>query len=114
MPTQYDPSLLQKFAENLYSKAQSMTISHAVWGAALFGCIGFFASSAIRTDTPLWLMGAALGGLICGWIGYNKAFALRLEAQRTLCQMKIAERLGVIADSQVLTASVTSTESMSH
>jgi hypothetical protein len=41
--------------------------------------------------SPMPLSGAVIGGLLGGWWGYSKGFALRLEAQMALCQTKIEQ-----------------------
>ncbi|HEY7405367.1 MAG TPA: hypothetical protein VIB39_17710 [Candidatus Angelobacter sp.] len=100
MAEQYNPEILQKYADILYSQARSL----AAWTALRYGvalAIVVWLAVAVAT-APLARMrfdmstanGTALvAGFIGLLIGYNagkvKAFALMLQAQHVLCQRQI-------------------------
>jgi hypothetical protein len=89
---EYDPAILQKFAEAQYARADSIT---AVW--ACLGTVAGAGGGAMATLQPLlrqnvttWtLVGTLIGAAIGIAIGRARAFHLKLEAQRTLCQSQI-------------------------
>jgi hypothetical protein len=87
----YDPQILQKFADKLYSQAGSEIAAWTILGF-LVGVIGGAAvGSALARD---YLGACVLGfGLIAALIGLligrGRAFHLKLEAQRTLCQLQV-------------------------
>jgi|GEM_PF-898358 len=98
MATRYDPNVLQKYADQLYSQAR--------WVVASLTALGFFvgfAASCILAWALLsrspgapppgaWILLLPLVGLALGLAyGRGKAFQLRLEAQRTLCQLQIEQ-----------------------
>lgn len=122
--TQYDPSVIYKFATRLYGRAQSLVLSHTLIGALVGGVLGkayssytaamasFNSMAASPSNAVLgalglgqpspqpslppasnnWtLIGTLIIGLIGFWIGWNKAFVLKLQAQTALCQAKIEE-----------------------
>lgn len=96
MPTQYDPKVLQKFADDLYSRARSIVISSCL----IYGLLGYLvpwaafsfiprtgdSSTALANLTWFICIFAALIGFA---IGRQKAFKLKLQAQQILCQMQI-------------------------
>jgi hypothetical protein len=45
----------------------------------------------VAAPTNWVLIGALIVGLLGFWIGWNKAFILKLQAQMALCQAKIEE-----------------------
>jgi hypothetical protein len=95
--TQYDPSILQEFADRLYNKAGSIIL----WTAVRYGLYGFLFSGVLsivltetvkRSDFPFGILVviltvvAVLHGIS---VGREKAFALKLQAQTILCQRQI-------------------------
>jgi hypothetical protein len=86
MMTEYDPTIIHKFADEMYRRADGIVITYTLIGAAI-GLIGI--------AIPLGVLGALLGAVVGGAIGYGignqKAFSLKLEAQVALCQVKIEE-----------------------
>jgi hypothetical protein len=121
--TQYDPKVIYKFATRLYSRAQTLVLSHTLIGALVGGILGkaysayvaavttwnnmaaspsntFLGALGMGRSNPQpslppttdWtLIGILIVGLIGFWIGWNKAFILKLQAQTALCQAKIEE-----------------------
>lgn len=83
----YDPQVIQKFAESLYSRAKTIVIFYAI-----VGVIAGFAGGASITksgDNVFTIALAALGLILGFMIGQQKAFALKLMAQEALCQVEI-------------------------
>lgn len=95
MATKYDPALLQDFADQLYSKARWVLARAAIlgfvagWVADLVVfSLAHIASTAHASSSGQWIL--PLIGLVVGYVyGSGKAFQLKLEAQRTLCQLQI-------------------------
>jgi hypothetical protein len=91
--TRYDPKIVQKFADILYSRADFIVMMYvliflligAVFGAAVLG--------VLMNSIPFGVVGLILGALLGGAIGYSagqaKAFILRLQAQCALCMIQI-------------------------
>jgi hypothetical protein len=113
--TTYDPKMIYKFATRLYSRAQALVLVYTLAGALVGAGLGkIYAAYAELSATPSrlvlgafglnpnalqpnpsptnWtLIGALTAGLLGFWIGWNKAFLLKLQAQMALCQAKIEE-----------------------
>lgn len=96
MTTAYDPELLQKYADALYRRAATLAVSYFVRGcllgyaAALLAL--FLASKQQGAPDFYWpIVPALLIGVAFGIHGRHKAWMLRLEAQRGLCQSQIEE-----------------------
>ena len=88
---EYDPQILQKFADRLYSQAAGVIAPLAIAGFLIGAVAGGAVGSAIAKQLigTLMLVGGIIAGLI-GWqIGRERAFHLKLEAQRTLCHLQI-------------------------
>lgn len=99
MPTQYDPRVLQQYADDLYSQAKWIIFGTALryfFGALLLS----LACAAALSVTPA---GRGPAGLIITIIfciigiasgidaGRTKAFELKLKAQQILCQVQIEQ-----------------------
>ncbi|AOE50533.1 hypothetical protein [Kangiella sediminilitoris] len=84
MSAQYDPTVIQEFADRLYVKANSIIRSYSILGVILLG----FAGLATR-EPILGAVGAVIGGVIGYAMGKEKAFAHKLQAQTALCQVQI-------------------------
>lgn len=96
MATKYDPEVLQTFADRLYRRTK--------WIGVWYGFLGFLAGVVLDGPFAVLLARDPHGGgpfaiglfllpLVGALVGYecgsSKAFHLRLEAQRTLCQLQI-------------------------
>jgi hypothetical protein len=62
--------------------------------AALVGGGAGYALASRSTQTIVGLLGAVVVGFIGYKIGEGKAFALKLQAQTALCQVRIEENTG--------------------
>jgi hypothetical protein len=115
--TQYDPKVIYRYATSLYSRAQMLVLVYTLVGVLVGGGLGkaYGAYKDFTSAPPSWpnFLGSALGvptpptarsssssstllgilafGLLGFWIGSNKAFVLKLQAQTALCQVKIEE-----------------------
>lgn len=99
MAEQYNPEILQKYADILYSQARSLAAWTALrYGAALAVIVWLAAAASVPLARMRFDMSTANGAaLIAGFIGlligYNagkvKAFSLVLQAQQVLCQRQI-------------------------
>lgn len=94
----YDPKILQQFADNLYSKADGIVAQYTIRGVLLgallalvsyWGLIAYLRNAA--PESALIVAGLLFVVCVAGFYirGKEKAFALRLEAQRTLCQLQL-------------------------
>jgi hypothetical protein len=83
---EYNAGVIYEFAERLYNKANTIIAIYTIAG----GIIGLFGGYAIFGGTT-----ALIGLLILGGLGFflgsEKAFQLKLQAQTALCQVKIEE-----------------------
>lgn len=80
----YDPKVINEFANRLYKRARSIIATYTLAGL-LAGAVG-----GLMTKEPIV---AIIAGLLGGALGYtmgrDKAFSLKLEAQTALCQVQI-------------------------
>jgi hypothetical protein len=96
MTAKYDPDILQQYADRLYKKANSIVVWDTIIGvlagiAAAMILVRLEARGAPEVSDPSMApLGLVIVGIVLGYIvGSQRAFTLRLEAQRTLCQMQI-------------------------
>ena len=94
-PTQYDPNIIQTFADALYARAASIVATCTICGT-LFGIVPLVIVSITGANKSgesglifFLILIALLGGLIGFRIGKAKAFDLKLKAQEALCQVQI-------------------------
>jgi len=86
----YDPSVIRRHANALYSSADMTVVVHVILGLALGGLVGGFVAFIARDYVALSTMFCALVGAGIGWFfGDSAAFKLRLQAQLALCQVQI-------------------------
>ena len=91
----YDPTILQKFADNLYSRADKLVAKYTTFGILLGLALALATKSIFMRNVPgnsaNFMAMLILFVCIVGFytLGAEKAFALRLEAQRTLCQLQL-------------------------
>ena len=99
MAEKYDPEILQKYADILYSQARSLAAWTALRYGAAFAVVVWLVvaiatpAARLRFDTSTANGAALIAGFIGLLLGYNagkvKAFALMLQAQQVLCQRQI-------------------------
>lgn len=88
---EYDSRLIYTFAERLYSQARATVFIFSLLGAGLGYGLGMFVSGTRESPSILGLIFAIIAGVIGFLAGMQRAFALKLEAQIALCQVKIEE-----------------------
>jgi hypothetical protein len=81
---QYDPKIIYEFAARLYSKANTVITIYTIIGALIGGILGY----GVKRGGGL-LFGLVVFGFIGFYLGREKAFWLKLQAQTSLCQAKI-------------------------
>lgn len=88
----YNPDIIQVFAQKLYSKADSIEALYAiiglVVGLALFASFGASRGTADVT-VIMSIAGAILGVYIGKQIGISRSIQYRIEAQKALCFVQI-------------------------
>jgi hypothetical protein len=99
MATEYDPKVLQTFADVLYDKAKSLVVVTALRYAAITFVVVWLlvavGASVVKlgiepSGATVAAVIAAIFGLLLGVdAGKIKGFELRLQAQQVLCQMQI-------------------------
>ena len=107
----YDPRVIERFAEQLLRKADSVRVGSAVVGGILgviFGAVPLTPLESVwpipsRFGVATMLIGA-LSGVLVGWVvGEGRAFRFRVQAQMALFQLEI-ERKVEAAVTQAATA----------
>ena len=82
----YDPAVIRQFAESLYDRANSIVVMHTILGGVIGGAAG-----GLFKGTTAALIGAAVAAAVGCYLGIQKAFLLRLQAQTALCQVQVEE-----------------------
>lgn len=87
----YDPKVIHEMAESLYAAADSAEWSYPV----VFGFVGLVTGFVFGLPLGYPRVGAFGGTVLFGavgyWVGQQRAFALRLQAQLMLVHTKIEE-----------------------
>lgn len=81
---QYDPQVLQKYADKMYASATMIVVLLALIGAGLGGAAGGALSPKLG-----WILGAGLGLVVGVLFGVVAGFWYKLRAQLVLCQLQI-------------------------
>jgi len=91
----YDPAILRKFAQKMYSRAKSIIATWTLLGFLVGGGAGFFLSGSLGGQRsvslevgPVFWVLLIIGALVGFLIGFEKAFWLKLEAQKVLCALQ--------------------------
>ena len=97
----YDPRVIERFAEQLLSKADSVRVGSAAVGGILgvvFGAVPLTPLESVwpipgRFGVATMLIGA-LAGVLMGWVvGEGRAFRYRVQAQMALFQLEIERKV---------------------
>jgi len=94
-----DAGIVERYAEHLSGRAESVVLSFAVGGSvagAVLGSVpGFLSHSLIAPGANYFavLLVAIAGGFVGRSIGEKRAVGLRLQAQMTLRQLQVEQRL---------------------
>ncbi len=90
--TTYDAAVIQKFADRLYARANSIILTATVAGLVIGGGAGWalgVAANAGVSPAVFGGVGAVLFGLLGYSAGSSRAFSLKLQEQTALCQFAI-------------------------
>ena len=91
MTVEYDPAVLQDFAERLYKQARSIAVTSAIRAFILGGIVGAIVLQFVHQATSSIVAFIGFGtvaGILSFSSGWEKSFQLRLEAQRALCALQ--------------------------
>lgn len=84
----YEASIIERFAEKLYARANWTIAIYTLIGAAVgFGGSFYFALQA--REEWIYILGIVVGAAIGFYMGTQRAFMLKLQAQTALCQIEI-------------------------
>jgi hypothetical protein len=99
MTTQYDPNVINTFADRLYERAKSLAVGYGLFGFLIGAGAGAGVAAAVSAPPfVLALMGGAVGIGFGVAIARDMAFKIRLTAQQALCQVKIEEGIRVLVE----------------
>jgi hypothetical protein len=101
----YDPRVIEQFAENLYRKASAFVAGSVAIGAALGAAFGAVPLTSLGASWPVpsvfgfatLLIGGIFGGAIGYVIGDTRSFGYRLQAQSALCQLQTERNTAILA-----------------
>jgi hypothetical protein len=107
----YDPGVIEQFAERLYDKAAGFVIASVVAGGALGAGFGAVPLTSLGSTWPVpssfgfatMLVGAVCGAVMGYFIGDARSFAYKLQAQSALCQLQIERNTSAAAELAVVT-----------
>ncbi len=80
----YDPAVIRTFAQALYDRASTIILVHTAIGVVIGGVIGKIAFGNVGMTIL-----AVIAGAIGYFLGSQRAFFLKLQAQTALCQVEI-------------------------
>jgi hypothetical protein len=101
----YDPTIIEAFAERLYDKAAAFVRGSVVVGAALGAAFGAVPLTSLGASWPVpssfgfatMLIGAIAGAVLGFGLGDARAFSYKLQAQTALCQLQIERNTAAAA-----------------
>lgn len=89
----YEAEVLEEFAERMYSKAAGATVHYAflgiVIGLAVAWILGLLQLSKGTVGSTVWLVCGSVGAIGGVFVGIDRAFWWKLEAQRVLVLKQI-------------------------
>lgn len=102
---EYDPRVIEQFAENLYRKASAFVVGSVALGAALGAAFGAVPLTSLGASWPIpsifgfatMLIGGIFGGAIGFVIGDTRSFGYRLQAQTALCGLQTERNTALLA-----------------
>ena len=89
MTVQYDSAIIMKFAGRLYAQAQAIVARYTLLGLVLGGLLGYVGGALNHTEVGGALVGFGFFGIVGYFIGQERAFHLKLQAQQALCFVQI-------------------------
>jgi hypothetical protein len=103
----YDPGVIEAFAERLYDKAAAFVVGSVVAGAALGAAFGAVPLTSLGENWPIpsmfgfatMMIGAIAGAVIGYRVGDVRSFSYKLQAQAALCQLQIERNTAAAAGS---------------
>jgi hypothetical protein len=110
----YDPGIIEAFAERLYDKAAGFVRGSVVVGAALGAGFGAVPLTSLGASWPVpstfgfatMLVGAVAGAVLGYGIGDARAFSYKLQAQSALCQLQIERNTAAAAAARQQSAQI--------
>jgi hypothetical protein len=108
----FDPNIIERYAEQLYRKADSVRVGSAIVGAVLGVIFGAAPISPLGPYLPIpasfgmatIILGALVGAFLGYAIGEGRAFRIRLQAQLVLFQLQLERNTAIGAATQVAPA----------
>jgi hypothetical protein len=102
----YDPSIIEIFAERLYAKAAAFVMGSVVVGGALGAALGAVPLTSLGASWPVpssfgfatMLVGGLAGAVVGYFIGETRSFSYKLQAQSALCQLQIERNAAAVAE----------------
>ena len=112
----YDPQVIERFAESLYRKAISAQKGSVAVGGVLGAVFGGIPLTSLGDAWPIphsfgfatAIVGAIIGGIIGFVIGDARAFGYKLQAQAALCQVEIQRNTQATVHATLVQAAATS------
>ena len=89
--SEYDPSVIRQHAERLYRSAKGSVAAWVFLGAIVGGVLGLWRAEETQTPKTHAPMFIAIAAFIGYFVGRDRAFRMRLQAQMALCQAQIEE-----------------------
>ena len=89
---QYNPAQLQESVTRLQSKARSIAALYAVMGMGIGALAGQFLDDMIGV-AGMTIIAPLVMGVIAFAVGRERAFHLTMDAQNTLCRLRLAEAM---------------------
>jgi hypothetical protein len=86
--TLYDSGIIERFADKLYSRAATIVFLYTFVGLIFAAGALFAVRQSFQNDAAGWIAGVVTVA-IAFYLGQQRAFQLRLQAQVALCQVQI-------------------------
>jgi hypothetical protein len=95
MPVTYDRAMIHTFVERLYRRANNAVATYTLLGVGTGLSVGYIVAGLLgevsRGRMPYEALCIILFGGIAYSVGRDRAFALRVQAQLALCQLRTEE-----------------------